>query len=170
MRRLELDFVKRARLWPLWLLLAIAVFFAFDVARGYLDLRQRLAVGERPVEVEAPPPQADAESLPEPVKRELEGARRVLQELSLPWGALFQSVEASVGEDVALLSVEPDATRGQVRITGEARDYLAVLTLMVRLEEDRALQRVHLVSHEIREDDPHRPYYFALIGRWRTAP
>jgi hypothetical protein len=170
MRRLELDFVKRARLWPLWLLLAIAVLFAFDIARGYIDLRQRLAVGERPVEVEAPPPQADAESLPEPVKRELDAARRVLHELSLPWGELFHSVEGAVGEDVAMLSVEPDAGRGQVRITGEARDYLAVLTLMARLEEAGTLTRVHLVSHEIREDDPHRPYYFALIGRWRSAP
>ncbi len=170
MRRLELDFVKRARLWPLWLLLAIAVLFAIDVTRGYLDLRQRLAVGERPVEAEPARPAPDAESLPEPVKRELEAARRVLQELSLPWGALFHSVEGAVGEDVALLSVEPDASRGQVRITGEARDYLSVLTLMARLEEDQTLTRVHLISHEIREDDPHRPYYFALIGRWRSAP
>jgi len=57
-----------------------------------------------------------------------------------------------------------------VRISGEARNYLAILNLMLRLEEPQVLTGVHLLNHQIREDVAQRPYQFTLAASWRAAP
>lgn len=168
MRPLELDFVRRPRPWLAWALLALALFIVVDVGRAWVDARRALADGGRRAEerkrapVEAP--------VSEQMQRELDNARRILLDLALPWQALFRSVEAAAGEHTAVLTIEPEAGRGQVRITGEARNYLEALNFIVRLEEDKVLERVHLISHEVREDDPDHPYHFAVMGSWRVAP
>lgn len=169
MRAIELDFVRRPRDWTVWAMLAVALFIAIDAGRGYFELKSALEVGSRRVAEEQR--RAPAEGVvSDQTQRELDNARRVLLDLALPWEALFRSVEVAAGEHAALLSIEPEVGRGQVRITGEARDYLAVLNFMVSLDADRTLERVHLISHELREEDPDHPYHFALVGHWRTAP
>lgn len=168
MRPIDLDFVRRRRTWPVWLMLALAALISTDVGVGYVQLRGELRDGGRRADDAGALP-VSQEPVSEQTQREQDAARRILQELALPWESLFRSVEAAAGEDVALLSIEPDAGKGLVRITGEARDYLAALNFMVRLDEEKTLTRIHLTSHEIREDAPQRPYGFALAGHWRTA-
>lgn len=167
MRRAELDFVRRRPQWPLWLAFGVAVVLAADAVHTYFGLQRGIRESSRPAELR--PRAASDANLPEATRRELDAARRVLQDLVLPWGALFRSVEAAVGNQAALLSIEPDAARGQVRITGEARDYAAVIELMRRLESGGTLSGIHLISHEMRSDQPQRPVHFALVGYWRTG-
>lgn len=169
MRSIEIDFVRRRSSWVAWVVLGIALFLSVDAGRAYFEMKGTLAADGRRIEAPATPAPAE-ENLPVQTQRELENARRVLLELTLPWEGLFRSVETAAGKHVALLSIEPDAGRGQVRVTGETRDYVSALNFMVRLEEGRVLERVHLISHELREDDPHRPYRFALVGYWRAQP
>jgi Tfp pilus assembly protein PilN len=106
----------------------------------------------------------------EETRREFEAARKLLLELALPWERLFRSIEAAVDKDTALLAVDPDAAKQTLQVTGEARDYLAVLNFMARLEQDRTLTRVHLLSHEVREDAPEQPTQFTLAASWRAEP
>jgi hypothetical protein len=111
----------------------------------------------------------------EETRRELDDARQILTQLALPWEPLFGAIEAALTPHTALLSIEPDATKGVVRISGEARDYPAVLVLMRRLDKPVAgqgvvLSRVHLLNHDVRDDVPERPVRFTLSARWSLSP
>ena len=48
--------------------------------------------------------------------------RKVSQQLRRPWERLFTTLEAIPHDDVALLTLTPDARKGQVRISAEAMD------------------------------------------------
>lgn len=169
MRRLDLDFAAVPPRWPIWALLAVALLLCGDAGNRYFEMQQALAEMNRAPELRSRRPVAEA-GVPESTQRELDAAQRILQELVLPWGELFRGVETAIGTQAALLTVEPDAGRGLVRITGEARNYPAVIELMKRLEATQILDRVHLVSHEVRNDQPQRPYHFALVGYWKAKP
>ncbi len=59
----------------------------------------------------------------------------MLRQLSLPWNALFKAVEASGGQSIALLSLEPDLQKGMVKISGEAKDLEALLNYVRQLSD-----------------------------------
>ncbi len=104
------------------------------------------------------------------MQRELVAARQVLQELALPWNALLRDIEGAIGDHTALLSIEPDASRRQVRIGGEARRYGDALDFMHRLDSTPMLMTVHLLNHQVRDDVPERPVQFTMAAAWRTMP
>ena len=169
MRPLGFDFAeRRGPGWAGWLLLAVGVVFAADLARTYVPLRgevgrveARLARSDE--RAAAPRETARREASPE----EFAEARAVVARFAAPWPALFAALEAVRIDGVALLAIEPDPASGNVLITGEARDYLAVLTYVARLETQPALGRVHLSRHEVRESEPRRPVAFTVSARWR---
>jgi Tfp pilus assembly protein PilN len=135
---------------------------------GWQSLREEAAaLQQRQVRHEKPAPRAP---LNEATQREFDAARQVLHELALPWEPLFRSIEAAVDAHSALLSVEPDPVRRTVRIGGEARDYLAAIAFMQRLESAQVLHGVHLLSHEVREDVAERPVQFTLAAHWKVQP
>lgn len=92
--------------------------------------------------------------------------RRILEQLNLPWGGLFATLESLHGGDVALLSIAPDARNGNLRISGEARNLGAMLDYHRRLDESPGIRDVSLVSHEILEQVPERPVRFSLVATW----
>lgn len=92
--------------------------------------------------------------------------RRILDQLNLPWGGLFATLESLHGSDVALLSIAPDARNGNLRISGEARNLGAMLDYHRRLDESPGIRDVSLVSHEIVEQVPERPVRFSLVATW----
>jgi Tfp pilus assembly protein PilN len=170
MRALDLDLVRRRPAWPAWLMLAIGLALSAEAWFGYLDMHDEV---DR-LQNRRSPPQLTAAAPKEPVneqtQRELDAARQILRELALPWEALFHAIEASTDNSTAMLAIEPDAGKRVVRISGEARNYLAVLNFMARLEKAQVLGGVHLLSHQIREDVAERPYQFTLAASWRAAP
>jgi Tfp pilus assembly protein PilN len=169
MRRIELELATARPRWPAWAMAAVGLLLAADAANTWLGLRAQWhdtlrRQGALPVRAAAAEPMTDE------TRREIESARRLLQELSLPWERMFRAVESAVGTDVALLAIEPDAAKQTLQVSGEARDYTAVLAFMARLEDGHQLQRVHLLSHEVRTDAPERPTQFTLSARWRAQP
>lgn len=167
MRALRLDFVQRAPRWPAWLLLAVGALLLGDALLERQRLQADLAEQQRrlkgPRVVRATPPEA----LPEATRREVDAARKVLQQLSLPWESLLQAIESAVDGHTALLSIAPDADKGELQLVGEARHFGAVLDFVDRLEKTPALHQVHLLSHAVREDSAERPLQFTLAARWR---
>lgn len=103
------------------------------------------------------------------LQRDVRFAEQVVQRLSLPWDELFAAIESASGDRIALLGVEPDSQRGEVRLTGEAADYKALLAYLGRLSQPGRLSGVHLVRHEIKADDPQRPLTFIVAAGWRTT-
>jgi Tfp pilus assembly protein PilN len=104
------------------------------------------------------------------MEAEMDYARGVLQQLDVPWDELFEAVEASTNEEVALLGIEPEPRQETVRIIGEAKSYPAVLEYTRRLEESAPLKGVHLQNHQIQTRDRERPVHFVLGATWRRQP
>jgi Tfp pilus assembly protein PilN len=93
----------------------------------------------------------------------------VLQ-LNLPWRALHDVVQASTPASIALLALEPDAKRRNLRITAEARSSDDMLAYVRQLGQQDWFSAVALARHEINEQDPNRPIRFQVDAEWRAAP
>ena len=92
-------------------------------------------------------------------------AEQVALELRLPWTALFDAVEGAADASVALLTIEPDARRSALRVSGEARNKKAMLDYMNRLGAQPPMLRAVLESHQQREAAG-SPVQFTLIATW----
>jgi hypothetical protein len=101
---------------------------------------------------------------------EVRQANEILHQLALPWDSLFQAIESSRAQDVALLAVQPDAVRRMVRLSGEARNLGALLGYIDRLGKSGVLSDVYLLQHELRSQDPDKPVQFALVANWSPRP
>lgn len=100
---------------------------------------------------------------------EIKHARGVLLQLALPWNELFQAVEASDDEQVALLAIEPDPQKSLVRISGEARTLTCVLHYVKALQAAGSLDQVYLLSHQIQNQDAEKPVRFTVVATWGTS-
>ena len=101
---------------------------------------------------------------------ELKLMQRVNARLGLPWEALFDELEASVGEHVTLLSAEPDADKGVLQVTAEARDLAAMLAYGKRLAASSRFKDALIQSHQVQAQDPQRPVRFVVAAQWLMAP
>lgn len=104
-------------------------------------------------------------------KLEVIQANQVVRQLSLPWNALFKAVEPSSAQNIALLSLEPDAGNGTVTIGGEAKDLGSLLSYTKQLSASGIFDGVMLKSHRVDQDDPQKPLRFSLQATWKgVAP
>lgn len=85
-----------------------------------------------------------------------------------PWQELFATLESLASDDVALLSLTPDARKRQLRITAEARNLGSMLAYHRKLEDTAVLRDVSLVNHEFAEQVQGRPVRFSLVASWVT--
>jgi Tfp pilus assembly protein PilN len=97
---------------------------------------------------------------------EIHQANEILRQLALPWHGLFKVIESSNEKEIALLAVQPDPQRRLLRLTGEAKNFDALLAYVTRLEASDVLSQVFITQHEIRTQDPEKPVRFALVANW----
>jgi Tfp pilus assembly protein PilN len=124
---------------------------------GELGRMQEQARARQPQRI-----QINSRNLPEEIKR----AKEVIQHLTLPWTQLFRAVESSDRSSVALLALQPDATKQRLVIGGEAKNFNTMLDYVRSLERSGALQRVTVTGHEIQLKDPLQPVRFTLEASW----
>lgn len=93
-----------------------------------------------------------------------------VRQLNLPWRALHDAVQSSASPNVALLAVEPDAKKNNLRITAEAKGSDDMLAYVDALKAQDWFGAVSLVRHEINEQDPNRPIRFQVDAGWKAAP
>jgi Tfp pilus assembly protein PilN len=177
MRPLMLDFQPRRRSSPLgWSLLAAGVVLALtctviqqhlseqaEQQQGHLQTAQRVLTGDSGTKVSLTPAETREQA------QNLAEMRKVSQQLRRPWERLFATLEAMPRENVALLTLTPDARKGQVRISAEARDLDAMLDFHRRLEASDELSDVSLLSHEIVANVPEQPVRFNLSATWEIG-
>jgi len=96
-------------------------------------------------------------------------AMDVAQELNLPWEKLFAVFEAEAERPVALLSFEPDVVKRELVLTGEARDFDAMLAYYRMLQQRENLAAVTLHTHQVNQQDRDKPVRFRITAQWRTA-
>ncbi len=173
--RLELDHLRKTPrpATVSWLLLAIALAFTADVGSSYVVARSGVeAKSSRLVRLsnaysarEAVAPAAARSLSPE----EFAAAQDTILRLSMPWDNVFRALEAARSDDVALLSIEPDAGSGSLSITGEARSYPATLTYVAWLAHEKTLKNVRLAKHEIVQNEARRPVLFTISADWKDG-
>lgn len=174
---LHLDYQRDSRPLP-WggvILLGLGVVILALATGYYLHLDQRIADAEARIEQgerlagrqrqASPFAGKDARAL----SAEVEQANRILRQLTLPWEAMFRAVEVSGDQTVALLSMEPDPAKGTVRISGEAKDFTAMLAYVKQLGKRDEFSRVLLQNHHVNAEDSERPVRFAIVASWKVA-
>jgi hypothetical protein len=168
LRRIDLDYGKRRRrLGPA--LLGVGVAAAVVTAAAWVDVAQDALAWERAAAA-AERKAAPTAAVDPALARQLQEAGEVIRRLSLPWDQLFRGMEQAASERVALLGIEPDPARREVRLNGEAQAYAEVLRYMSRLEAGTVLTHPRLLNHEMRDEGGQRPVAFAMTARWETGP
>lgn len=177
MRALNLDFQPRRRSGPLgWSLLAAGAVLALgclvlsqhlgeqvEQQQGHLQTTQRVLTGDTGAKVVLTPAETREQA------QNLAEMRKVSQQLRRPWENLFAMLEAMPRDNVALLTLTPDARKGQVRISAEAKDLEAMLEFHRNLEASDELSDVSLLSHEIVANVPEHPVQFNLSATWEIG-
>jgi Tfp pilus assembly protein PilN len=166
MQRIELNFAGRERRSP-WagaVLLAVALAVAGDAAWSYANARRTVVQAE--TLIARSHPHAAPRAVP---PEEIAVARDTVQRLALPWPRLFGAIESAASDDVALLAIEPDPRAGKVTLSGDSKDYLAVLAYVLNLSRSDALSSVELVRHEVKQNDPRHPVAFAVSAAWKEV-
>lgn len=168
---LALDHLRRTPppAWSSWLLLAVALGFAADVGTSYVKVRTEVeAKTERAARLSiAPRARGAASPLGALSQNEFSAAQDTILRLSMPWDNVFRALEAARSDDVALLSIEPDAGSGSLSLTGEAKSYPAALTYVAWLSHEKTLKNVRLARHELVQNDPRRPLAFTISANWK---
>lgn len=167
MYRIHLDYQKDkpTRQWGVLVLLC-ALLVAGGLLNHYRHLMAALQQQEdASVRIKRQSPSAtrsnDADS-----NHEIEAANRLLLELSTPWAALFHAIETVSNRQVSLLSIDPDAQKSWLKISGRAKNLPAILEYMRQLEAEATLSNVYLQQHQIDTVDSEHPIQFVLAASW----
>lgn len=174
MRRLTLDFQRRDARGRLlrFALLALGVIAALACIVRLESLRKEAEVWNAKLEDLTQLAKRKSVSIgvsPRDGKLPVEEVRRanlVLEQMAVPWGVLFSELEATAGDGLALLAIQPDASSRQVRIAGVATNLSMVTQFVKRLDEQPHLGNVHLVEHEWRPGNAGKPVAFAILASW----
>lgn len=103
------------------------------------------------------------------IQKEIAYANAILDQMNLPWEALFDSIEHAATDDVALLSIQPNVGSRTVRLSGEAKSMTELLDFVEALERESVFENVHLLSYKIKQDNPYRPIVFLLHAIWNQT-
>jgi len=96
----------------------------------------------------------------------LKKANQSIDQLNVPWHALFQAIESAAANKVAVLTFEPDPRKNILRLTVEGRTIGIVLAFADRLEEQPDVQNIRLLHHETNAQDKNRPVRLQLELQW----
>jgi hypothetical protein len=170
--RIELDLSGRRRINPRGAaLLALgAVAAALVLADYWSDTARREGLELRLADLQ---PERTAHGPDKAAQRVAEENRAALADLTMPWSRLLRELEAASADSkdsVAVLGVEPDRDKRQVRVLAEARTLPIALAYVERLQKSQALRYPMLESHEVQLRDPQRPVRFQIRADWNTAP
>lgn len=95
--------------------------------------------------------------------------RKTARNMATPWTELLAALEATPAS-VALLSVEPSASKRSVTLTAEAATAAQMLAYLRTLQADTRLHDVLLLSHQLQAQAPGTPLRFQLEGHWGGTP
>lgn len=151
------------------LVLAASVALAAALTDRYRDLAAETDAGETQVGrlARATRPGQVVPASREKVVEEIRRVNRAAVQLTIPWEDLFQAVESATDKRVALLALQPNFQKRELKISGEADDFGAILRYMERLESGEALAEVRLISHEMVVRQNSSRIRFELTSTWR---
>jgi hypothetical protein len=162
MNRLDIDFAqappKRGWIWLLAGLAATGIFWLQyqDAVQAYGNARSQY---ERRLQ------ESGKKSRPAVISEDAE-LGKIRTQLSLHWARLLDAIEGATQGSIALLDVNPDASKGTVKLLAEAKNEDAMFAYIHKLSMQPGLTQVMLQSHELQVGDPQQPIRFNLTARW----
>ncbi len=178
MRPISIDFSRDSEapsaagvaLLRLGLVAAVVSAACYVTVSGEIDRLEARASDTRGAARQMPSQLTESPADAREKQQEIRNANQVVQQMTLPWDRLFKELETAASNEVALLSVQPDVASRQVRISGEAKNFTAMLDYARRLEQTDMLREVILLGHEVKAQDPQRPVTFSLAAGWSERP
>ncbi len=159
-----------------WLALAAAVLGVIAVSQRYSDAAQAhdaalsrhehlearvqdRVLGSGSVRTAAAP---DAKTL-----ADIRRANAVIDQLTVPWDALFSAVEGADARGLGLLSLTPNARDRTLRLAGDARSMEELLAYVERMAMQQGLRQVHLLDYSPAVRDGVPVTSFTLAATWQ---
>lgn len=175
MSLLRLDYQRDSQALPPAGLAVLGLALLFLVAIGIQFRLLQESTGQLESRLKALPPGAAEVARQEGLRGEkasaalageIRQANLVLYQLSVPWDALFDAVEAASDKEVTLLSMAPDVDKQLARINGEARNMAAVLNYLRQLGKQPVLHDINLEHHQVQQQDSEKPIRFTIVASW----
>lgn len=151
----------RGMAWCMLLvLLAIAgwAWWRSDLERQHIERLGSMMDAQRTARVINAPSSQKPKLSPEST-RQLQVA---VLKLNMPWSDIFNAIEGHDMEEVAIVSMEPDASAGTVSMVVEARSLKTLLAYARALSQDPAIDSARLSHHETSMQDPNLPVRLSL--------
>lgn len=98
---------------------------------------------------------------------EITAVNAVIAQLNVPWRDLMDAVERATPSDIALLALEPDASKQSLKGTAEAKDPAGMIAYIESLQQQDFFSDVALLRHETNEADNHKPVRFQFDLHWQ---
>jgi len=154
------------RSWGALLVLAAALGVGGASWWQTLELDRELETlkGQLPTPSEAARPAASLSRLSAQQRAEW---IQLTRQLNTPWSALLDALEAATPEDVALVSIEPDARQGSIRLQAEAKTLQSLLDYGQVLRTSGPFEDMILRKHETNEQDGMRPVRLTMELRFK---
>jgi len=141
MRALQIDFgpKQRSRIWYGGCALLVAGMALLGTVgwryAAYAQMRAPLQAEHDRLQHLSNQPMGDVKASVNPLPKErIEQIVQAVGRLNTPWDALLADIESAMDERVALLGLEPDLLRKELRLRGEAKDIDSVLDFMRRID------------------------------------
>ena len=102
--------------------------------------------------------------------QQLQAGSEAVRQLNTPWAALLDALEATLPDGIALVSIEPDAARGSLRLQAEAKSLDDLLAYARALDSHALFVGVELAKHETNDQDRNRPLRLSVDIRMKDRP
>jgi hypothetical protein len=176
MRALRVDFVANNQ--PKWwgcLLAGLGILLALACWQRYSEIEHQSeavqsALAEAGKQAGLAPSRQPRQASSPTTQLAMQQARSLADFLQIPWNALFTGLEAASSADVALLGIEPDTGKHQLKLSAEAASRDAVFDYMQRLEATPQFSQVVLLKHEKQQEQADQPWRVVLVATWHEAP
>jgi Tfp pilus assembly protein PilN len=102
------------------------------------------------------------------LRAEVKRVNQAAAQLTIPWEDLFRAVEAATGKKIALLALQPNFQRHELKLSGEADDFASIRRYMDQLDGSKILFDVRLQSHEVISRPNASAIRFELTATWKA--
>ena len=177
MRAIQIDYASsRKPSLAGQVIFALALLAMMTIWQRHTDINQQLVTLDQSIQqlkalkgLQPAEPQLQAKSSADLLAK-IEEAKKLAAFLMIPWGDVLNALEAAALNDLALLAIEPDAKKRQLKITAEAKNKDILFSYLEKLEASNELTNVYLLKHEIVEDVDQHPIRFVAVATWKDQP
>jgi hypothetical protein len=96
-------------------------------------------------------------------------ADEVAHALNIPWNSMLSALEQvqAASSGVHLLAIQPNLTKGEVLLAGEAEDFSILMDYMKALRTKPQFPEVVLVNQRLANDSSQTRLTFTLLVQWK---